>query len=405
MERLAELERRRAGLQLQLKARQALESNTIKARENVRLVMNKELPAGQQPPLPAPPRYMEALTSVTVSCTVGFPMALLDEGKAAIDQAFKGSFRRAIYVFKHKDTPTFKRLFGAVCEINDAVRAEAVAEAEAATQAAAAAAAAAAAKAAAEEEEGGGAAGNPDPEAEAEGAPEPEVVAAVEPDYSRLLTGVQVLDAARRMVFVEGPRATMRALAAKVPRGRANDATFKIFANDGLGFGARLYDQFSRPAPKVPDPCFPTFRTTEKLDALMLRPEVSKTTQHGGGGLSPHAAAGLRRLWAIRRCEYLREVARMGLWPSAEQLEAVNSAFGEPKLCYEDVHGEPKKKVEKRMSALEAMQAAQEVRPPPRRPDGGGSRRRRRRVRVDGGRLSPSLSLSLSLPLSVSLWW
>ena len=72
-------------------------------------------------------------------------------------------------------------------------------------------------------------------------------------------------------------------------------------------------------------------------------------------------AEGLRNIWAICRCNYIREVARMVIWPTAEQIGAIRAevTLGGEKPCYEDLHGEPKKKEEKKLSALEQMQAAQ----------------------------------------------
>ena len=46
-----------------------------------------------------------------------------------------------------------------------------------------------------------------------------------------MLTGFQIVDSTRRMIFLEGPKETMALLASKVPRGRANSEGHQTHAS------------------------------------------------------------------------------------------------------------------------------------------------------------------------------
>jgi hypothetical protein len=510
------------------------DAHIVKSRSNLIMAINRELPETATPPLAAVPKYMESLTSLSASCAVGFPMSVLGGAGAAPERTFVGPFGRAVYLLKYKNPEFFKKLFGAIREINrtaldlpadhklNVMLSEPDSEEEIATKKAAFMEQK---RAAVEEAEGEW----NDDAAEAEFAAVLKNEAAAQLRLP-VLTGFQVLDATRRMVFLEGPQEVMALLASKVPRGQANSESFKVFANPNIGFAQRLYTDFELR--------IPTVRTSEKLDSLMLRPEVAmvsnveeedeldqppatgsgllrvsvarcmgEISREGGGepepfvklalgeatarttvtpedrdapvwdqvidlsvdlekpvplrlelidfdekvaedsspeqGLAagavdicefvpgwteltaadeataletaedgtriatlvgsdgkavqvvlsfeysgdgnaaptpteatakssaaptaaggpkapvgPTCAEGLRRLWAVRRCDYLREIARMGLWPSFQHIGAVNRSYG-AKVGYEDVHGEPKPKKKKVGGALEAL-AAQE---------------------------------------------
>ena len=511
------------------------DAHIVKERANLMMSINRDLPDTMVPPMNAVPKYMESLTSLSASVAVGFPMSLLGGAGAAPERTFSGPFGRAVYFFKYRNPEFFKRLFGAIREINrtaldlpadhklDVVLNEPDSDEEIAAKKTAFMEQK---QAAVEEAEGEW------DEAAVEKAQAEFAVFLKQDAVAQLrrpvLTGFQVLDAARRMIFLEGPQETMALLASKVPRGQANSESFKVFANPNIGFDERLYTDFELR--------IPTVRTGEKLDALMLRPEVAMVASMGdevdeldeppptGAGIvrvnvlrcngemprgdeagepdpfvklalgesngrttvtaedrdapvweqvielavdlakpvplklelidfdekvpedwnpqqelatgvvdicefvpgwselaaadeataleagedgtriatvvgsdgqtvqvvlsieyvaraaptpteatakssaaptavggpkvpvGPTCAEGLRRLWAIRRCDYLREVARMSLWPSFQHVGSVNRSFG-AKVGYEDVHGEPKPKKKKQGGALEALQA------------------------------------------------
>ena len=518
------------------------DAHIVKERANMMMAINRELPDTAVPPMNAVPKYMESLTSLSASVAVGFPMSLLGGAGAAPERTFTGPFGRAVYFFKYRNPEFFKTLFGAIREINRTAldlpadhRLNVVLnEPDSDEEIAAKKTAFMEQKQAAVEE----AEGEWDDETQQKA--KAEFVVFLKQDAAAqlrrpVLSGFQVLDAARRMIFLEGPQETMAMLASKVPRGQANSESFKVFANPNIGFDERLYVDFELR--------IPTIRTGEKLDALMLRPEVAmvasmgddeldeldapppsgagmvrvnvlrcngemprgdeggepdpfvklslgesngrttvtapdrdapvweqviqlavdlakpvplklelvdfdekvpedgnpqqelgtgvvdicefvpgwsvlaaadeataleaaedgtriatvigkdgQTVQvvlsieysaraaptptegtakssaarstHGGttaaegpkAPVGPTCAEGLRRLWAVRRCDYLREVTRMGLWPSFQHVGAVNRSFG-AKVGYEDVHGVPKPKKKKTGGALEAMQA------------------------------------------------
>ena len=515
------------------------DAHIVKARSNVIMAINRELPDTVNPPMSAMPKYMESLTSLSATVVVGFPMSVLGAAGAAPERTFVGPFARAVYFIKYKNPEFYKRLFGAIREINrtaldlpadhklDVVVNEADSEEETATKKAAFMEQK---RAAVEEAEGEWDEGT-EAAAEAEFANAQKAAAAAQL-MMPVLTGFQVLDAARRMIFLEGPKETLAMLASKVPRGQANSESFKVFANPNIGFEQRIYADFELR--------IPTVRTNQKLDLLMLRPEVATVTHieeedeldqppaarsgllrvsvarctgdipregHGepdpyvkltlgestarttvtaedrdapvwdqvinlavdlekpvplrlelidfdekvpedrnpeqqlatgkfdicefvpgwtelastdgvtsletaeggtrtatvlgsgdeavqvllsfeyravaptptvtgrssvaptsvaptvAGGpkapVGPTCVEGLRRLWTVRRCDYLREIARMGLWPSVKHIGAISRSYG-AKLGYEDVHGEPKPKKQKQGGALEAMAAQEE---------------------------------------------
>lgn len=206
-------------------------------------------------------------------------------------------------------------------------------------------------------------------------------VCAVKPDQP-VLTGYQIADGSRRVFFVEGPRASMERLSAGVPRGRANSDSFKILRSDGMGFGERL---FAKGTMKLP-----TIRLFESLSGIMLHPEFLKVikskqsekvrtlvvdrqhysaththtraprthssthksttvcrlrrpSHHRASWCQPPCVDGITRLWTVRRCDYLREIARMELWPTAESIDSVNTFFGDnvrkqPAIYHESCH-------------------------------------------------------------------
>ena len=83
------------------------------------------------------------------------------------------------------------------------------------------------------------------------------------------------------------------------------------------------------------------FQATAAPVAPVAAAVTTAVTTAGGPKqpVTPACAEGLRRLWAVRRCDYLREVARMGLWPTFQQIGAIVRSFSK-KVNYEDVHGE-----------------------------------------------------------------
>ena len=279
-----------------------LKATKVKQRANVLMVVNKAKGAPAAP-LSAIPRYMEATSTVNVEVCLGFsPAALQDAGAAdTISRTYSGPFCRSFYVFKYKDHEFCKALLARITEIN----------------------------------------------AEAMGLPVEHKldVCAVKPDQP-VLTGYQIADGSRRVFFVEGPRASMERLSAGVPRGRANSDSFKILRSDGMGFGERL---FAKGTMKLP-----TIRLFESLSGIMLHPEFLKVIKSKQSE-KPPCVDGITRLWTVRRCDYLREIARMELWPTAESIDSVNTFFGD-NVNYEDVHGEPKPVKATTKSALETMQ-------------------------------------------------
>jgi hypothetical protein len=285
-----------------------IESRTVKERANVFLVVNPEPRAPS--PLSAIPNYMEATSTVSVKVSTGFPMALLEEPAApknSIDQLFTGPFVRQFYAFKYKDVEFFKRLTGAIHAINArslGLKAEHKLD-----------------------------------------------VCAVKP-AQELITGFQVADGLCRVFFVEGPRAVMQKLSKAVPRDRPNAMDpkdiFKTFRNDDMGFGERL---FKRGTMKLP-----TYRLCDSLTAIMLQPEVAQIIRSKAA--APECIQGLTRLWAVRRCDYLREVARMRLWPSPAEVNSMDNIFGDD-VQYEDVMGEQRPAKAAKRSALATLQAEQ----------------------------------------------
>ena len=121
---------------------------------------------------------------------------------------------RAVYFFKYKDPEFFKRLFGAIREINRTAL---------------------------------------------DLPQEHKLDVQISEPEQPVLTGFQIVDSTRRMIFLEGPKETMALLASKVPRGRANSESFKVFANPNLGFGERLYGQY--------EVRIPTLKVGGKLDS------------------------------------------------------------------------------------------------------------------------------------------
>eukprot|EP01052_Picozoa_sp_SAG31_P025141 SAG31_NODE_2188_length_6235_cov_4.819100_2_plen_634_part_00 len=280
-----------------------LNASNVKQRANVQMLVNraKDIPAT---PVSAIPRYIEATTTINVEVSLGFPATALREGPAdTTTRSFHGEFARSFYVFKYNDHDFCKALLKGISSINSA----------------------------------------------AVGLPSSHKldVCAIKPEQP-LLTGYQIADGSRRIFYVEGPRAVMDQLAVNVPRDRANSDSFKILRSENLGFDTRLFPHCTLR--------LPTYRLFETLSAIMLHPEflkVIKTKQ-----VPPACVDGVTRLWTVRRCDYLREVARMDLWPDVEAIDSVNTFFGDD-VKYEDVYGEPKPAKAVTKSALEQMQEAE----------------------------------------------
>ena len=73
------------------------DAHIVTERSNLMMTINRELPLEVSPPLSAMPKYMESLSSLSVSCAVGFPMTLLGSDGPAPERTFGGPFGRAVY--------------------------------------------------------------------------------------------------------------------------------------------------------------------------------------------------------------------------------------------------------------------------------------------------------------------